>query len=153
MRFEENPIWRRMIRSEGAEDLKEQLKGKGRMRFHGAAAEEQIRAFEEKNGFRLPAKFREWLLVSDGGLFFEPAGIQIYGVSHKPIIDLTEDDLPDERYVVIGVLCSGDPILLEKGKEEICIYNHEAGRIEDDEIYPDFFAFLKDLPAILGIGD
>ena len=29
----------------------------------------------------------------------------------------------------------------------------EEGRIEEDEIYGDFFAFLKDLYELLGLGD
>ena len=51
-----------------------------------------------------------------------------------------------------GALASGDPILCEKSSEKIAIYNQEAGRIEDDEIYDDFIAFLKDLHDLLGIG-
>ena len=152
MLFENNPVWRNTMDSEKAEKIAEQLTKQGRVLFQDGASEEKLILFEKKNSFRLPARYREWLLLSDGGYFFPPAGVQIYGVAHKPLIDVEEDDRPDERYVMIGALCTGDPILLEKGKEQICIYNHEAGRIEDDEIYSDFFAFLKDLPAILGIG-
>ena len=54
--------------------------------------------------------------------------------------------------MVIGALASGDPILCEKSSEKIAIYNQEAGRIEDEEIYDDFIAFLKDLHDLLGIG-
>ena len=76
----------------------------------------------------------------------------MYGVNQKPVIDVSEDDRPNDNYVVIGALASGDPILCEKGGERISIYNHEAGVIENDEIYEDFFAFLIDLHEILGIG-
>lgn len=76
----------------------------------------------------------------------------MYGVAHKPIIDVSEDDRPNDNYVVIGALASGDPILCEKRGERISIYNHEAGVIESNEIYKDFFAFLIDLHGILGIG-
>lgn len=52
-----------------------------------------------------------------------------------------------------GIKASGDPILCEKTGEKIAIYNQESGRIEDDEIYDDFMAFLIDLYNLLGIGD
>lgn len=97
-------------------------------------------------------KYKEWLLFSDGGEFFLPAGIQLYGIENKPTIDVDNNDRPSEGYIVIGALASGDPILCEKAGEKIAIYNQEAGRIEDDEIYDDFIAFLNDLYNLLGIG-
>lgn len=60
---------------------------------------------------------------------------------------------PDDRYIIIGALASGDPIIFKKTEERICIYNHEDNRIEDDETYEDFFAFLNDMYDMLGIGD
>lgn len=138
--------------SEELKEIIEQLKKQGDMAFLDAATEEQIVEFEKKNEIKLPEKYKEWLLFSDGGECFLPGGIQLYGVAHKPIIDVSEDDRPDESYIVIGALSMGDPILFKKESEQISIYNHEEGTIEDDEIYPDFFAFLKDLYDLLGIG-
>lgn len=131
----------------------EQVKRQGKMRFLDGATEFQINEYEEKNNIKFPSRYREWLLFSDGGEFFLPAGVQMYGVAHKPIIDVSDDDRPSTNYIVIGSLASGDPILCEKDSEKISIYNHEAGRIEADEIYEDFFAFLNDLYEMLGIGD
>lgn len=128
------------------------LKSQGVMAFPEAASEEQLSTFEKVNSFNLPIQFREWLLFTDGGECFLPAGVQLYGVAHKPVIDVNEDDRPSEDYVVIGALATGDPILWKKETSEISIYNHEANRIESDEIYADFFSFLIDLPAILGLG-
>lgn len=129
-----------------------QLNQQGKMNFLAGATENQIEEFEKKHNLTLPLKYKKWLLFSDGGEFFLPAGVQMYGVTHKPIIDVSEDDRPNDNYVVIGALASGDPILCEKSGEQISIYNHEAGVIESDEIYADFFAFLIDLHEILGIG-
>lgn len=131
----------------------EQIKRQGKMRFLDGATEFQINEYEEKNNIKFPSRYREWLLFSDGGELFLPAGVQMYGVAHKPIIDVSDDDRPSTNYIVIGSLASGDPILCEKDSEKISIYNHEAGRIEADEIYEDFFAFLNDLYEMLGIGD
>lgn len=130
----------------------ELLKQQGKMIFPDAATEAQIVDFETKYNVKFPPKFREWLLFSDGGEFFLPAGVQMYGVAHKPIIDITDDDRPSDNYIVIGALASGDPILCKKDGDSISIYNHEAGRIESDEIYEDFFFFLNDLYEMLGIG-
>lgn len=129
-----------------------QLRNQGRMKFLGGATAEQIAKFEKGNNFVLPSGYKEWLLLSDGGEFFLPAGVQLYGVAHKPFIDVSEDDRPDRNYVIIGALATGDPILCKIGSEEIAIYNHEADRIESDEIYKDFDIFLSNLPEILGIG-
>lgn len=130
----------------------EQVKSQGKMIFLPGATENQVMEFEANNNVKLPSKYREWLLYSDGGEFFLPAGVQMYGVAHKPIIDATENDRPNENYIVIGTLASGDPILCERNSERISIYNHEEGRIESDEIYTDFLAFLNDLSEMLGIG-
>ncbi len=131
----------------------ESLKNQGKMRFIEPSSEETITLFEKDNNITLPSKYKEWLQFSDGGECFLPAGVQFYGTSQKPIIDVNDNSRPDENYVVIGALASGDPILIEKDSERISIYNQEAGRIEDDEVYDDFFAFLNDLYDLLGIGE
>ena len=124
----------------------------GKMRFLEAASEEQILDFENANNISLPVQYKEWLAYSDGGEFFLPAGVQFYGIAHKPMIDVSDNDRPSEEYIVIGALATGDPILCKKEGEQIAIYNHEAGRIEEDEMYQNFDAFLSDLHALLGIG-
>lgn len=138
-----------------SEELKliiDELNSQGKMVFLEATTEEKILAFEKKKAVSFPSKFKEWLQFSDGGEFFLPAGIQLYGVEHKPLIDVNDNSRPSDEYIVIGALASGDPVLCEKNSEKIAIYNQEAGRIEDDEIYDDFIAFLKDLYDLLGIG-
>ena len=138
-----------------SEELKvivDKFKEQGKMNFLEATTEEKISEFEKEHSVKLPEKYKEWLLFSDGGEFFLPAGIQVYGVENKPVIDVNNDDRPSDEYVVIGALASGDPILCEKAGEKIAIYNQEAGKIEDDEIYDDFIAFLNDLYDLLGIG-
>lgn len=87
---------------------------------------------------------------SDGGELFLPARVQFYGVAHKPIINVDENDRPDEKDIVIVALPSGDPVLYEKSEERILIYDHEAGGIDDELIYDDFYAFLNDLYDLLG---
>ena len=139
--------------SEELKQIIEQIKGQGKMYFLEAATKEQINQFEQENNIQLPVKYKEWLLYSDGGEIFLPAGVQIYGVAHKPIIDIADDDRPNENYIVIGAMSFGDPVLCKKGDETISIYNHEEGRIEEDEVYEDFVAFLKDLNDLLGIGE
>ena len=124
----------------------------GEMNFCKETTENKILEFEKEHNIKLPAKYKEWLLFSDGGEFFLPAGIQLYGIENKPTIDVDNNDRPSEEYIVIGALASGDPILCEKAGEKIAIYNQEADRIEDDEIYDDFIAFLNDLYNLLGIG-
>lgn len=138
--------------SEILKKITEQFNDQGKMAFLEGASEDQIEAFEKEHDIKLPEGYKVWLKFSDGGECFLPAGIQFYGVSHKPVIDVDDDDRPSDKYVVIGALASGDPILFEKQSDKISIYNHEDGRIEDDEIYEDFEAFLNDLYDLLGIG-
>lgn len=38
----------------------------------------------------------------------------MYGVAHKPLIDIEDNDRPDDNYTVIGALASGDSILCKK---------------------------------------
>lgn len=124
----------------------------GKMNFLDATSKQKINEFEKENHVTLPTKFKKWLLFSDGGELFLPAGIQLYGIEHKPVINVGDNSRPNDNYIVIGSLASGDPILCETSGERIAIYNQEAGKIEDDEIYADFIAFLDDLYNLLGIG-
>ncbi len=134
------------------EKIIDTISAQGEMNFLDATTEENITVFEKKHNIKLPKKYKEWLLFSDGGECFLPAGIQFYGVEHKPIIDIEDDDRPDDSYIVIGTLASGDPIVFKKTEERISIFNHKDNRIEDDEIYEDFYAFLNDMYDMLGIG-
>ena len=139
--------------TEELKDIVGRISTQGKMLFFEGATEEQISQFEDENSIKLPMQYREWLLFSDGGECFLPAGVQFYGVYHKPLIDVNSDDNRlDEKYVVIGALSTGDPILCEQDRETISIYNHEGGRIEEDEIYDNFYSFLNDLYELLGIG-
>lgn len=138
--------------SETLKTIVEKLNRQGKMDFLEGATEEQIAQFEKEYEIRLPLKFKEWLQYSDGGEFFLPAAVHIYGVAHKPLIDVDCDDRPSDQHIVIGALSTGDPILCEKETEQVAIYNHEAGRIEDNELYADFFLFLESLYDLLGIG-
>lgn len=139
--------------SDELKEFVERLNEQGKMNFLEAATEEQIEQFEKEKQIQLPAKYKEWLLFSDGGEFFLPAGVQLYGVAHKPVIDVDEDDRPNDNYIVIGALASGDPVLFEKSGEKVYVYDHEVGSIEDELTYDDFFAFLNDLYDLLGIGE
>lgn len=138
--------------SEELKAIVDKFEEQGKMNFYEETTEEKILVFEKENDITFPSKYKEWLLFSDGGELFLPAGIQLYGIEHKPIVDVNDDSRPSEDYVVIGALASGDPILYKKDSEKIAIYNQAAGRIEDDEIYDDFIAFLSDLYDLLGIG-
>lgn len=139
--------------SEELKAIVEKFKEQGEMDFFEGASSSAIEAFENENNLKLPMRYKEWLQFSDGGELFLPAGIQLYGVEHSPIIDVTNDDRPSDEYTVIGSLSTGDPILCKKYVESIAIYNLETGGIEEDEVYPNFIAFLNDLYDLLGMGD
>ena len=130
-----------------------ELNKQGKMVYKEGATEDQISKFEKDYDIVFPSDFREWLKFSDGGLLYLPAGIQLYGVASKPSIDINEADRPDDSYVVIGVLATGDPILCKRCSDQISIYNHETSKIEDDEKFDNFFSFLKALYALLGLED
>ena len=134
---------KQIVISEKLQKVIETLLAHGEMRFFNGATEAQIVQFDKENGIELPKRYKEWLLFSDGGECFLPAGIQLYGVAHDPTIDINDADRPDENFIVIGRLSSGDPIVFRNSEERISIYNREAGKIEADETYTDFSAFLK----------
>lgn len=136
-----------------AEAIADRLRPEGQMSFVEPTTDSRIGTFEAEHDLRLPSQLKQWLLFSDGGDFFLPAGFQLRGVEHLPLIDVDDPDRPDDSYIVIGTLSSGDPVLCERSTERISIYNHEAGRIEHDESFVDFFSFLTSLAAVVGIGD
>lgn len=139
-----------------SDELKEiigRIKDQGKMSFLEGATEEQIAKFEEGNEVQLPEKYKEWLLYSDGGDLYLPAGVQLRGVAHKPLIDLEDNDRPDDNYIVVGALASGEPVLFKKNEEKFFVYDHESQELDDDLTYDDFFALIKDLYDLLGIGE
>lgn len=139
--------------SDELKTIVEKFNEQGKMAFIEGASEEQIAHFEKEHGVKLPNKYKEWLQYSDGGDLFLPAGVQFYGVAHKPIINTDDDDRPDDNYLVIGVLATGDPILCEKEGDKISVFDHETGCIDDELVYDDFFALLNDLYDLLGMGE
>lgn len=139
-----------------SDDLKQvigQIKEQGKTRFLEAATEEQIAMFEKENDIKLPTQYKEWLQYSDGGELYLPAGVQLYGVAHKPLIDKDDNDRPDDNYIVVGALASGEPVLFKKDEEKFYIYDHESQELDDDLTYDDFVALLNDLYDLLGIGE
>lgn len=139
--------------SDDFKKLVDQFNEQGKMNFLEGATEGQISQFEKDNDIVLPSKYKEWLAFCDGGEFFLPAGVQMYGITHKPTIDIKDNDRPDAKYIVIGRLASGDPVLCESNQEKIYVYDHEFGEFDEELTYDDFFAFLNDLYDLLGIGE
>lgn len=139
-----------------SEELKlivDKFNEQGKMDFLKETTEEKISEFEKEHSVKLPTKYKEWLLFSDGGELFLPAGIQLYGIEQRPLVDVNDDSRPSDNYIVIGTFATGDPILCKNAEETISIYNPEIGEVDDELVYPDFIAFLKDLYELLGIGE
>lgn len=104
-----------------SEELKlivDKFNEQGKMSFLEETTKEKISEFEKERSVKLPTKFNEWLLFSDGGEIFLPASIQLYGIEHKPVIDVDNNNRPSEDYIVNGALASGDTILCEKAGEK-----------------------------------
>ena len=80
-----------------SEELKlivDKFNEQGKMNFLEETTEDKISEFEKEHSVKLPEKYKEWLLFSDGGELFLPAGIQLYGIEHKPVIEyITMTDL------------------------------------------------------------
>ena len=74
------------------------------MDFIPPATAAEIGAFEVENKIHLPIQYRDWLMYSDGGELFLPAGIQLHGVAHKPLIDVNDTDRPDNGNKVKSTL-------------------------------------------------
>lgn len=71
--------------SEELKGIVDEFKEQGKMDFLEETTEEKILSFEKEKSVTLPSKYKDWLLFSDGGELFLPAGIQLYGVEHKPL--------------------------------------------------------------------
>ena len=137
--------------SKELEGIINKIKTQGEMIFLKETTQEKILEFEKKYKCQLPIKYKEWLMFSDGGELFLPAGIQLYGIEQKPLININDTSKPSEIYIVIGTLANGDSILGKNNEEIISIYNLEKGQIEIDEMYQDFFMFLNNLYELLGL--
>lgn len=86
--------------SEELKAIVDKFKEQGKMNFIDGTTEEKIQAFEKETEVTLPSKYKEWLLFSDGGELFLPAGVQLYGIEHKPLIDVNDNSRPSDDYIV-----------------------------------------------------
>ena len=77
----------------------------GKMAFLPETTDDKISGFENKNNVTLPLQYKTWLRFSDGGEFFLPAGLQLYGVDRKPVIDVNDNDRPILRSFDFGNTC------------------------------------------------
>lgn len=78
-------------------------------------------------------------MFSDGGELFLPAGVQLYGVEHKPLIDVNDNSRPNEEYVIIGALALSEGLSQNQDFFSLLLSNEEMKRqglgIFSDEIY------------------
>ena len=105
--------------SEEIKGIVDKFKEQGKMDFLEETTEEKILSFEKEKSVTLPSKYKDWLLFSDGGELFLPAGVQLYGIEHKPLIDVNDNSRPSDDYIVIGAFASHDelsPILVNGEK-------------------------------------
>ena len=71
--------------SEELKAIVDKFKEQGKMNFFDETTEEKILEFEKEKEITLPSKYKEWMLFSDGGELFLPAGVQLYGIEHSPL--------------------------------------------------------------------
>lgn len=76
--------------SDDFKKLVDKFNEQGKMNFLEGATEDQISHFEKDKGIILSSKYKEWLFFCDGREFFLPAGVQMYGVAHKPLMDVED---------------------------------------------------------------
>ena len=73
------------------EKLVNLLNEQGKMVFKSPVLSQEIEEFEINNAIKFPKEFCNWLKFSDGGEFFLPAGVQIYGIKNPPLIDINNE--------------------------------------------------------------
>lgn len=128
------------------EKIAVELAKQGDTTFIEGTTEDKIAEFEREHGITLPAKFKEWLLFSDGGSFFDPCGLLLCGIEHRPFI------VVDDYYVIIGMFATGDSVLCNRSGEKIIVYSQQEDSYEDKETYyPNFISFLEEARDMLGI--
>lgn len=120
----------------------------GRISLKAPATKEEIDAFKKTNEVCLPEQLSEWLMISDGGDLLLPAGVQLYGVSHKPFIEMDERVIPKDRGIVIGAMANGDPVVCFFEDGRVAIYDNEAGCFDEDEVFPCLEDFFDKIPAL-----
>jgi hypothetical protein len=83
------------------------------MMFFPGATDEEISAFEQKNGIVFPKLIRQWLRFSDGCCLFDTV-ISFYGVAHGHRIFVQDDG-----YTCIGIFNYGDSVCIKSNSEKI----------------------------------
>lgn len=119
--------------------------------LYPAATDAQIADFERDQDVTLPATFKQWLRISDGGRLCFPAGIELFGVARPPLLELDDPYTPDGGWLVAGMMLDTDLVLVSLNGEETVIYNREGDTFDDAVYYRDFLAFLEDVPHQLDI--
>lgn len=89
--------------SEELKAIVDKLNEQGKMNFFDATTEEKIMSFEKGNEITLPSKYKEWLMFSDGGELFLPAGVQLYGIEHTASMWATRSSWRAQRMTDIHI--------------------------------------------------
>jgi hypothetical protein len=110
------------------------------MDFFPGATDEEIFAFEKKQGIVFPKLVTQWLRFSDGCCLFDTI-ISFYGVAHGQRISIQDDG-----YICIGVFNYGDTVCVKSDSETIYLCGETV--IE----YADFNDLLA-LVIEIGAGD
>lgn len=108
----------------------DRIQYKDAMDLNPPASEQQIQAWEEAHGWKIPEEYAAFLLTFNGGEIYVP-GVVLFGVD--PVdswCSLSEHNCPefrgklDEEYLIIGKKNYGNPICIYTGEEqdeELCM--------------------------------
>jgi len=134
-------------------EIIEQFKEMPNMSFLPGVGAGEIADWEAENSVALPADYKEWLMFSDGGEIYIP-GMQLYGVSHKPLLSYynqpdEREDLPEELFV-LGEFGFGDVLCFVKGESAIVQWDHELW--EEYMRWESFKDFLSEAEELFGEG-
>ncbi len=125
------------------------LKELPNMHFQPPTNEEDIYEWEKKYIIKLPADYKSWLLLSDGGEIFIP-GIQFYGICQRPVLHQNilndqNDNLPTDLFV-IGVFSFGDLLCFVKDEDTIIQWDHENWN--EYMKWDNFLSFLTEMKEL-----
>ena len=110
------------------------------MTFFPGAADDEIYAFQQKNGIVFPKLLTQWLRFADGCCLFDTV-ISFDGVAHGQRISIQDDG-----YIRIGVFNYGDTVCIKSGSEKIYLCGETVIECAD-------FSEVLALVIEIGMGD
>lgn len=117
--------------------------GENLCRFAPPATEQEIAAWEQKNGINIPEKYKDWLRFSNGSIIRPIGNAEFYSLE-RLVIGINIEGIVNNDLIIIGnAIGNGTFILFSRTSGKF--YSEDHGELREFENFNQILNFLMDI--------